>query len=184
MRRYPRFALWAILALIGGVIAILDENVDFFEKHAPKINAYLHGGEITSTGDAIYDMNKWVADIGKLDADAKGKGWQAKRSDMLSRKPYLDDLVLQNDRLQRRLKMESDKHLDAGDPCESITIHEVAPLMARDTRLEQYFYSLLKDNESPTDEVRSRINGVSKTKDEINQGWSQFNEHWRSKGCK
>src|ERR1700677_3001778 len=32
MRQYPRFALWAILALIGGVIAIVDENVDFFEK--------------------------------------------------------------------------------------------------------------------------------------------------------
>jgi hypothetical protein len=40
--------------LIGGAFAIVDERVDFFEKHAPKLNAALHGGEITSSGDGEY----------------------------------------------------------------------------------------------------------------------------------
>ena len=75
MRQYPRLAFWAILGLLGLAFGIVDENVDFFEKHAPKLNAAFHSGEITTSGDGEYVMQKWVADRDKLDDDIKGGGW-------------------------------------------------------------------------------------------------------------
>lgn len=184
VRQYPRFALLAIVVLIGAVGGVVDENVDFVEKYAPKINAALHGGEITSGGDARYDVHKWGVDLKKLDDDPKDGDWPATRADMLSRKPYVDDLVLRNGRFQRRVKTESDAHLSVGDACETMAIREFAPLMERDTRWEQDFYALLKDAETPTAATMARIDDMNKTKDEINQGLSEFNEHSRSKGCK
>jgi hypothetical protein len=42
------------------LLAVVDKNIDFFEKHAPRFNAFIHGGEITTEGDAAYCVKKWT----------------------------------------------------------------------------------------------------------------------------
>jgi len=184
MHQYPRFAVLTILLLIGGIGAIIDENVDFFEKYAPKINAALHSGEITSTGDGEYNIAKWLEDRGKLDADFQSKDWQTYRQEVLRRKPYLDDLMQRNDTIQRRLQVEAAQHLDANDPCESVTIHEGGPIIAKYTQTEKEFYSLMKKSETPTPKVKAELDELDNKDAELKKQLSEFSEHWQAKGCK
>jgi hypothetical protein len=183
MRQYPRLAIWSIIAVIGAGYAVVDENVDFFEKHAPKINAAIHDGEITSTGDASYDMQKWIDDRAKLDADLKSDDWSAMRQEMLKRKPAVDDLILQNGKIQRRVKLEADSHLDVNDACEGLTIKEGAPLIAQDTQTRQEFYALVERTTTVTPEVAARIDKLIDLQATINKRFVEFNDHWQAK-CK
>ena len=183
MRQYPRLALWLIIAVIGAGYAVVDENVDFFEKHAPKINAAIHDGEITSEGDASYVMQKWIDDRAQLDADLKGDDWPTMRQEMLKRKPTLDDLILQNGRFQRRVKLEADQHLDLNDACESLTIQEGAPLIAQDTRTKQEFYALVERTTTATPEAAARIDKILDEQTAIDKRFAEFNAHWQAK-CK
>ena len=184
MRHYPRFAIWSILILVGALYAVVDANVDFFEKHAPKINAAIHSGEITSEGDASYVVGKWNNDIEKLNADLKGEGWVAIRQELLTRKPYLDDLVAQNEKFQRRVKVESDAHVDVNDPCEGLAMHEAAPLMLQYTRLFTSFYLLMERAETATPEISAKIDEVTSEQSAIERRLSDFGDHWKAKGCK
>ncbi len=184
MRQYPRFAVWVTLAVIGMTFAVVDEHVDFFERHAPKLNAALHGGEITTTGDAAYQMGKWVDDRKKLMDDFASDDWEAMRREMLTRKPYLDDLVLRNDRFQRRIKIEVDGHVDAKDPCQNLTTQEAAPLIARATQVEQEFYSSMASTEKLTPDDATRLGRIDDERRTINRGFADFYHHWQGKGCK
>lgn len=88
-----------ICAVLLGILAY--HNVGFLEKHAPGINAKLHGGEISDDADAQYSGTKIGDDIVALEADIKSKDWAGVRSEMLSRTSYLVDLTNQNGKLQR-----------------------------------------------------------------------------------
>jgi hypothetical protein len=184
MRQYPRFAFWAVLGLFGLAFGIVDEHVDFFEKHAPKLNAAFHSGEITTSGDGEYVMQKWTDDRDKLDADMKDADWQAIRQGMLKRKPYLDDLILENEKFQRRVRVEADSHLDVNDPCESLTIHEAAPLIAQATRVEQEFFVFVERTTTVTPEVAPAMDKILDKQKDISRRMSEFHERWQAKGCK
>lgn len=184
MRQYPRFAFWAVLGLFGLAFGIVDEHVDFFEKHAPKLNAAFHSGEITTSGDGEYVMQKWTDDRDKLDADMKDADWQAIRQEMLKRKPYLDDLILENEKFQRRVRVEADSHLDVNDPCESLTIHEAAPLIAQATRVEQEFFVFVERTTTVTPQVAPAMDKILDKQKDISRRMSEFHERWQAKGCK
>jgi hypothetical protein len=184
MRKHPRYAIWIVVAILGAGVAIVDRNVVFFEKHAPKLNAMIHDGEISSEGDASYQGQKWSEDLGKLEEDLKGDGWKAVRQEMLKRKPYLADLVDRNGKIQRRIISELIDHTDQSDPCESLAVHEAAPLMDQYTKAEQEFYSILERSETPTKLDRTRMDAIAVQQDALRPRFSEFGEHWRAKGCK
>jgi hypothetical protein len=184
MRQYPRFAFWVILLLIGGIVAIVDENVDFFQKHAPKFNAAFHSGEITTSGDAEYNIQKWLEDKGKLDDDPKGPGWVAMRDDLLGRQTYLDDMVSRNETFQRRVTFEATSHVNENDACQNLTVHEAAPLIAQATQAEQAFYGWVKRTKTPTAEDEARLARFSDEKDQIDKRFVDFHSHWQASGCK
>ena len=170
--------------VIGAGVAVIDEHVDFFERHAPKLNAAFHGGEITTTGDLEYDITKWFDDKRKLEDVDTGDDWKAMRREVLERKPYLDDLVLQNEKFQRRAKLEADAHLDVNHPCANLSIHELAPLIAQTTRVEQEFYSSVESSEQLTQEVTARMRKIDDERAEIKNRFSELNVHWHANGCK
>jgi hypothetical protein len=184
MRKHPRYAIWIVLGILAGGFAIVDRNVGFLEKHAPKINAMIHDGEISSEGDATYQGQKWSEDLGKLEGDLKGEGWKAVRQEMLGRKPYLADLVDRNGKIQRRIISELLDHTDQNDACESLAVHEAAPLMDQYTKVEQEFYGILERTETPTKQDSARISAIAEQQDALHKRFSEFGEHWRAKGCK
>jgi len=173
-----------VVVLIGGGFTIVDEHVDFFEKHAPKLNAALHSGEISTSGDGEYVLTKWVDDRNKLDDDMKDGDWPLVREEMLKRKPYLEDLVLENEKFQRCVTVEADSHLDVNDPCESLTIHEAAPLIAEATRVEQEFFGFVERTTTVTPKDGTAIDQILDKQKEISRRLSEFHEHWQAKGCK
>ncbi|MFZ1974833.1 MAG: hypothetical protein WAU89_18440 [Candidatus Acidiferrales bacterium] len=184
MRQYPRFAFWLILLLIGGIVATVDENVDFFEKHAPKLNAAFHSGEITTSGDADYNIQKWLDDKGKLDDDPKGPGWVAMRDDLLGRQIYLDDMVSRNETFQRRVTIEVTNRISENDACQNLTVHEAAPLIAQATQAERAFYAWVKRTKTPTAEDEALLARFSDEKDQIDKRFVDFHSHWQASGCK
>jgi hypothetical protein len=184
MRQYPRFAFWVILLLIGGIVAIVDENVDFFEKHAPKLNAAFHGGEISTSGDAEYNMQKWADDRLKLEEDPKGTGWVAMRTDLLGRQNYLDDMASRNEIIQRRISFEIANHVDENNPCQRLTVHEAGPLIAQATHAEEDFYSWLKRTKTRTPEDGARLTEFSDEREQIEKRFVDFHSHWQASGCK
>jgi hypothetical protein len=172
------------LIVCGLLYSVVDENVGFFQKYAPKFNASIHRGEITSKGDADYHANKWREDLTKLNEDVTGSDWKAMREEVLKRKPFLADLVLENDKWQRRMQLEANQHLDANDPCETLAIHEGAPLMARYTRIEQDFYSLVARTETATEETSARLDEFNAKKAELDKRSSDLLDDMRAKNCK
>lgn len=184
MRKHPRYAIWIVLAILGAGFAIVDRNVGFFEKHAPKLNAMIHDGEISSEGDASYQGQKWSEDLGKLEEDLNVEGWKAIRQELLKRKPYLADLVDRNGKIQRRIIGELIDHSDQSDPCESLAVHEAAPIMDQYTKAEQEFYSILERTETPSKQDSARISAIGEQQDALRKRFSEFGEHWRAKGCK
>jgi len=183
VRRHPRYAIWIVILVVGGAFAVVDENVDFFEKHSPKLNAAIHSGEITTEGDAEYQGTKWAEDVGKLEANIDGDGWQAVRDALLKRKPYLDDLVDRNDKMQSRLKVEADKHLDQNDICEGLAIHEAGPVMDEYTKLEQEMYWLLAKTATPTKEDLTKMSEIADEAAAVLKKLTEYNDHAKAKGC-
>ena len=116
--------IWAIL-----LVMLAYHNVGFMEKHAPTLNARLHGGEISDETDYEYAGTKIWKDVDALDADMKSKEWGTLRSEILAREPYLSDLNAQNDRLQPAMAKERSENKGANDVCEQLALDELSPAL-------------------------------------------------------
>ena len=106
------------------------------------------------------------------------------REEMLKRKPYLDDLILENEKFQRRVIVETNSHLDVNDLCESLTIHEAAPLIAEDTRVKQEFFGFVERTTTVTPEDAAAFDHLMDKQKDVNTRLSEFHERWQAKGCK
>jgi hypothetical protein len=105
------------------------------------------------------------------------------RQAVLKRKPYLDDLILQNAKLQRRIGIEAQRHRDMDDPCESLAIHEGAPIIAQYTQLEQDFYLLVERTETATEQGEDSLGKLQGRTAELSKRRSEFQTHWQAKNC-
>lgn len=146
------------LAVLGFVAY---HNVGFLEKHAPKINAKLHGGEISGDADAEYSGGKVGDDIVALEADVKSKDWAGVRTEMLSRTPYLVDLTTQNDKLQRQFTKERDANVAANDACEKLALDEFGPALNDYTSAMNDTYSLARSTTIPTSETAPALDKLT-----------------------
>jgi hypothetical protein len=180
-RRYRRIAFWAIFLIIGGTYGVLDSNVDFVEKHLPKLNAMLHKGAISTDGDATYALKKWINDVDHLNADSKQTDWQGWCKELISRKPYMDDLIVRNDAIQSLVASANGSNDKSDDACEQLVIHEGAPRMARYTKSFSDIYSLLAQGTDPPNDDRWRA-GFSENK-EARESLSDFLARYDSRGC-
>jgi hypothetical protein len=161
-----------IICLVGlGLLAY--HNVEFMEKYAPVLNARLHGGEITDEADGEYAGSKIWNDISMLEADYKSKEWKDIRPELLSREPYLTDLKIQNERLQRRMKTERSENLGANDVCEKLALDEMSPALDAYTKSLSEFIAFVKTNAEITQENSGEFellsNREASTVDQLNQ---------------
>jgi len=114
----------------AGVLALIAYNqVGFIERHAPALNAKMHGGDITDGSDGEYADIQVGKDIVALEADIKGKTWTDMRTELLARSSYLDDLNAENAKIQSRIAIERKANLGANDSCEQWSISEFAPAL-------------------------------------------------------
>jgi hypothetical protein len=139
----------ATVWLIIGIL-IASESVDFFEKHAPKVNAILHSGEITSESDAGYGGTKISEDFAALDADYKGKTLAERRKELLDRQPFLDDLSAVNDKFQRHAVDERAGKVDANDVCEQAALNEWLPALDSYVKAETAIFRAVKSSPDPS----------------------------------
>jgi len=149
-----KFKLIYGMIIWGAVLAFVAyHSVGFLEKHAPTINAKLHGGEISDDADAEYSGTKIGNDIVALEAEFKSKEWAGLRSEMLSRTSYLVDLTAQNDKLQRQFTKERDANVAANDACEKLALDEFGPAVNDYTSAMNDTFSLVKSTTAPTSET-------------------------------
>lgn len=184
MRKYPRATIWIIIIALGAGYSFIDENVDFFAKHAPAVNAAIHAGEIGSEGDAIYDVEQWSGDLQKLNADTKSQDYPHLRSELLARTPYLNDLVARNEKFQARVRIEAGDHLDVGDQCESLAIHQFAPLMAQYTNSYSALYNLLRADTSTDSEDSGEFSQIADRQTQIEKELTSYLAKSDAAGCK
>ncbi|MFZ1087043.1 MAG: hypothetical protein WAN35_18930 [Terracidiphilus sp.] len=171
-----------LIGLVGlGLLAYY--NVGFMEKHAPAINAHLHGGEITDETDGEYAGSKIWNDIRTIEAEYKGKGWNEFRPELLSREPYLTDLKLQNDRLQRRMITERSQNMGANDVCEQLALDEMSPALDAYTKALSNLFVFTKSTAEMTKENSAEFDALStkesNTLDQLNQFITDNKKH----GC-
>jgi hypothetical protein len=178
--RYPRFAILAIILFIGGIYGVLDSNVDFIERHLPKLNAMLHKGAISSDGDALYAFDKWMDDVDHLNADYKQTDWKGWCKEALSRKPFLDDLIVRDDAIQSLAASENISKDKPNDACEQLFIHEGAPRMERYTKSFSGIYSLLAQG---TEADKDKWQAAFSEYKEARQSLSDYITRYDSRGC-
>lgn len=184
VRKYPRATIWIIIIALGAGYSLIDENVDFFAKHAPAVNAAIHAGEISSEGDAIYDVEQWSGDLQKLNADTKSQDYPHLRQEMLARTPYLNDLVARNEKFQARVQTEAGDHLDVGDQCESLAIHQFAPLMAQYTRSYSDLFNLLQADASASSASNAEFSRIADRQTQIEKELTSYLAKSNAAGCK
>jgi hypothetical protein len=169
-----------IIALLG---VLAYHNVDFMERHAPSLNAMLHGGEVTDDQDAEYRGSKWSDDASAVLADTKSQDWPAYRSEILSRAPSFADLSLQNDKLQATFAKEREKRLDAGDPCEQLALSEFGPAMDDLTKAENEKFALVQRTTTPDDESRSSLKALNERQEAAVKRIQTYADEDNKQGC-
>src|SRR5262249_1777547 len=121
--------IYGTIVCIGILVFVAYRSVDFMEKHAPRINAMMHGGEMSDESDGEYFGLQVGKDIKALGTPYNGKDWVTFRSEVISREPYLSDLNRQNERFQQRTVMEKSANADKDDVCEKIALNEFSPAL-------------------------------------------------------
>jgi len=178
--KYVYGAVVVIVAL--GVLAY--HSVDFMERHAPALNAMLHGGEVTDSQDAEYRGEKWSNDALAVLAETKSQDWPAYRSEILSRAPYFTDLADQNEKVQVALSQERAKNLDVGDACEKLALSEFGPAMDDFTKVETEKFALIQSTTTSTDKSRSSLKTLSDREDNDLKRIQAYTDDRDKQGCK
>lgn len=150
----------------AGVLALIAYNqVGFIERHAPALNAKMHGGEITDESDGEYAGLQVGKDIVALEADIKGKTWTDMRTELLARSAYLDDLNAENEKIQSRLAFERNSNLGANDTCEQWSINEFAPALNSYALAENKLFAVAKNINQITPENSADLKTASDQED-------------------
>jgi hypothetical protein len=173
----------AIVCAVGlGVLAYY--HADFMEKHAPALNAKLHGGDISDEADATYRGNKFAEDVAGLSADANSKDWVGYRAELLSRQHYLLDLNEQNAKFQTRAVQERAEKVDTTDPCEKLALDEFIPAINDFTTVENEVFSLVQSTATPSADTLASLNKLSDRESKSLQGMRAYGSNYDAHGCK
>jgi hypothetical protein len=179
-----RFKLIYGSIVCAGVLAFVAyKSVAFMEKHAPRINAAMHNGEISDDSDSEYLGLKIGDNIAALEAPYKGNDWASIRVEVLSREPYLNDLKEQNERFQQRTALEKNAHLGNDDICERLALDEFAPALRNFTKALDSEFSLIKTTPTATKAATASLGALSKQEDEARDQLSTYFDDGKSKGC-
>jgi hypothetical protein len=173
----------------GGIVCaavlvfVAYKSVGFMEKRAPRINAAMHGGEISDESDGEYFGIQVGKDIKALGTPFKGQNWAAIRSEVLSREQYLDDLKQQNEKFQQRTVVEKNANLGSHDVCERIALDEFAPALNNYTNVLTAEFSLIRATPEATKVATASLDALSKQEDEARKQLSAYFEDTAAKGC-
>lgn len=178
-----KFVYGAVVCCVA-LAALAYYNVDFIQKHAPTLNAKLHGGEITDESDAAYRGLQMGDDIAALDADTTSKDWAGIRSEILSRQHYLTDLTEQNAKFQSRAALERSQNVGATDPCEQLALDEMIPAMNDYTTVENDIFSVIRRNPTPSDATGATLDSLSKQEDAARTRLRASVSDYQGRGCK
>jgi hypothetical protein len=170
--------VWAVV-----MITLAYMNVGFMEKHAPAINARLHGGEISDETDYEYAGTKIWKDVAALDADLKSKDWDALRSEILARESYLSDLNAQNDRLQPALAKERSENRGANNVCEQLALDEMSPALDAYTKAQNKLFVFVKATAQITKENQAQLQQLSTQEDSAFGQLNRFITDSHKQGC-
>jgi hypothetical protein len=180
-----RFKLiYGAIVCIGVLVYIAYQSVGFMEKHAPRVNAALHSGELSEDSDMHYAGMKIGDDIKALEAPYKSDGWAAVRSEILSREPYLNDLKLQNERFQQRIVVEKNANLGDNDVCERIALTEFGPALKNYARTLDAEFTLIKNTPEATKTAATSLHDLGKQEDDGVGQLSAYFDDVKTKGCK
>jgi len=177
-----KFIYGAVVCVAAlGVLAY--HNVDFVERHAPAVNAMLHGGEITDDQDGKYRAGKWSDDLQAILAGTKSKDWAGFRSEILSRERFYADLAEQNGRMQQTFARERYGNLGAADVCERLALDELGPAMDDLSRVESEELTLIRRTTTMSDETRSSLEPLDNRENDALKRLKAYNTDRGSKGC-
>jgi hypothetical protein len=173
--------IYGAIVCVGVLGFVAYHNVGFVEKYFPSLNAQLHKGEITDESDAEYAGYQIYKDAEALNQDTKAKGWTAVRAEYLTRKPFLEDLVTQNGRLQLAITKES----AAGkqEPCEQLAINQYMPAVDDYTKTMNRFFEVLEATKSLTKQTVETISELAAQQDDAINRMSKYVADRKSKGC-
>jgi hypothetical protein len=182
----PSFKLiYGAIVCIGVLGFLAYNNVSFIEKHAPSLNAKLHDGEITDGADAKYAGSRIGTDILALNAEVKAQNtWAAWRVEYLSRESTFNDLVMQNDKLQRALAQERLQNAASNDPCEQIALSQFGPALNDYTHTVAQIFSFVKDKTTLTKADNAVLDGLLAQQDDPLKRIAASNSAGDAKGCK
>ena len=176
--------VYGVIVLVVGLGALAYYHVDFMQEHFPRLNAMMHGGEMAGAEDAKYRGAKWSEDARAILADTKSPEYASYRSEMLSREPYLADLTQQNGAIQSALAEERKNNLGAGDPCEQLSLDEMAPAMDDLTKTETEVFALLHRVPTITDDARSSLAALGQRERSALDRLDAYNADRDKHGCK
>lgn len=172
------------IACVGVLVFMAYENVDFLEKHAPRLNAAMHNGEISDESDSKYDGLQLVKDLSALSAEYKGKeNWETLRSEVISRQPYLDDLKRRNEAFQQRRAVEKNANLGTGDVCEQMLLEEFLPALNNFTNAVDTGFSLIESTPKLTPKVARALAALRQQEDDARGRMFAFYDEAPKKGC-
>jgi hypothetical protein len=171
-----------ICAVAIGVLA--ENHVELMEKLAPRINAKLHNGAITDEADGEYSGVQIGKDIQALEADIKSKDWSGIRSELLARENYLQDLNVENTKMQSRAQVELNANLGANDICENLALTEMNPALNDFTAAENSLFLFAKNNTTLTDDNRPNLTLLADQSDSAMNKLQKFYSDSDSHGCK
>jgi len=175
--------IYGAIVCAGILVFVAYKSVGFMEKHAPRLNAAMHSGEIGDESDGEYAGLQIGKDIQALSADFKGQDWPAIRSEILSREPYLSDLTRQNERFQKRTAVEKNANLGNGDVCEQIAFDEFVPALNNYTKVLNSEFSLIQTTPKPTNAAVATLDALSKQESEAKSQLSTYFKDANQKGC-
>jgi len=175
--------IYGAIVCAGLLVFIAYKSVGFMEKHAPRLNAAMHGGEMGDESDGEYAGLEIGKDIQALSADFQGHDWPAIRSEVLSREPYLNDLKRQNERFQQRTVVEKNANLGSADVCEQIALNEFVPALNHYTNVLDSEFSLIRTTPKPTHASVTSLDALSKQEGEAKSQLSAYFQDAKQKGC-
>lgn len=167
-----------------GILAFTAyKSVGFMEKHAPRINAAMHGGEMSDESDGEYAGIQIGKDISELESPYKGHDWETIRSEVISRETFLNDLKRQNEKFQQRAPEEKTDNLGNDDICERIALNEFVPALNNFTKALDAEFSLIKATPNATESASTTLNALSDREDEARKQLSTYFDDAKAKGC-
>lgn len=175
--------IYGAIVCIGVAVFGAYKSVDFMEKHAPRINAAMHGGAISDESDGEYAGLQIGKDISALEAPYKGQDWATIRSEVLSRQSYLKDLKRQNERFQQRAPEEKSANLRTDDVCEKIALDEFVPALNSYTKVLDAEFSLIEATPAATKAAATQLDALSKQEDAATRLLSAYYDDAHKRGC-